>query len=380
MKEQEWDFSHGFLPTSDPLQALPVEFAPWEEMARLLPKLLVSDQYRKNLQALPNFPIDKLHSPAELERAMLLLSFLAHAYIWGCSPLLNRLPAMIAQPWCAVAKLLDRPPVLSYASYALHNWYRLDPKRPIELGNIALLQNFLGGIDEEWFVLVHIDIEEKASIALQALVPAQQAAQNKKTEALLRDMQQIANGLEKICATLDRMPEHCDPYIYYNRVRPYIHGWKNNPALPQGLIYESCFNNQPQYFRGETGAQSSIIPALDSVFGITHQEDELSVYLQEMRTYMPKAHRAFLDSLSKGPSVRGHVSEQRQEKPELCQLYNHCIDLIARFRLTHLKYAALYIQKQSQQGNLNPNAIGTGGTPFMNYLSKHEHEVKTFKL
>ena len=29
----------------------------------------------------------------------------------------------------------------------------------------------------------------------------------------------------------------CDPYIYFNRVRPYIHGWKNNPALPQGLIY-----------------------------------------------------------------------------------------------------------------------------------------------
>ena len=33
------------------------------------------------------------------------------------------------------------------------------------------------------------------------------------------------------------MPERCDPYIYFHRVRPYIHGWKDNPALGAGLIY-----------------------------------------------------------------------------------------------------------------------------------------------
>ena len=35
-----------------------------------------------------------------------------------------------------------------------------------------------------------------------------------------------------------RMPERCDPYIYFNRVRPYIHGWANHPALPAGMLYE----------------------------------------------------------------------------------------------------------------------------------------------
>ena len=37
---------------------------------------------------------------------------------------------------------------------------------------------------------------------------------------------------------MNRMPEKCDPFIYYNRVRPYIFGWKNNPATPDGVIYE----------------------------------------------------------------------------------------------------------------------------------------------
>ncbi len=46
--------------------------------------------------------------------------------------------------------MLGRPPVLSYASYALDNWRRIDRKNPIDLGNIALLQNFLGGQDEEY--------------------------------------------------------------------------------------------------------------------------------------------------------------------------------------------------------------------------------------
>ena len=41
---------------------------------------------------------------------------------------------------------------------------------PIELGNIALLQNFLGGMDEEWFILVHVDIEARAGSALAGML------------------------------------------------------------------------------------------------------------------------------------------------------------------------------------------------------------------
>ena len=40
----------------------------------------------------------------------------------------------------------------------------------------------------------------------------------------------IASALQRIVAVLRRMPEFCDPYIYFNRVRPYIHGWANHPA------------------------------------------------------------------------------------------------------------------------------------------------------
>ena len=374
------NLTHGFLPETHPLKTLPSAFEAWENCARQLPKLLLSSAFRQMIGALPTFPTELLTSKSQQERGMLLLSFIGHAYVWGCLPVVDTIPAILAKPWCGLAHLLQRPPILSYASYALHNWTVLDETQPITLGNIALLQNFLGGIDEEWFVLIHVDIEENAGQALRALKPLQKAVQDNNDQEVMRHLTLIAESLGKICATLDRMPEHCDPYIYYNRVRPYIHGWKNNPSLPNGLIYESCFDEKPQFFRGETGAQSSIVPALDAVFGIQHKPDLLGTYLQEMRQYMPCEHRAFLNELETQGDIRAWVTQHAASFGEMKDTYNQCIDYLVRFRMTHLNYAASYIQKQSQDSSANPNSVGTGGTPFMAYLSKHERETETFKI
>jgi indoleamine 2,3-dioxygenase len=175
------------------------------------------------------------------------------------------------------------------------------------------------------------------------------------------------------------MPERCDPFIYYHRVRPFIHGWKNNPALPNGIVYTGVeeYREAPQYFRGETGAQSSIIPALDAALGITHAEDPLTVYLAAMRHYMPPAHRAFLEALERQqdhqgrPWLAGYIHDHQSRHPEMWSAYCQCVQLLARFRATHLDYAATYIHQQSETQSSNPTSVGTGGTPFMTYLKKH---------
>jgi indoleamine 2,3-dioxygenase len=286
------------------------------------------------------------------------------------------LPAGLAVPWHAVAKKVGRPPVLSYPSYALHNWKRNDPRGPIAIGNIVLLQNFLGGIDEEWFILIHVDIEAKAGDAVAALVPAQQAVREGRTARLAQQLQAVSAALSAMYDTLSRMPELCDPYIYYNRVRPYIHGWKNNPALPQGLVYEGVkeYGGKPQKFAGETGAQSAIIPSLDATLGIAHEDDPLRPYLLDMRNYMEPGQRAFIGALERGPSVRQFVSRHRGDTA-LREAYNGCVTWVERFRSKHLEYAASYIFKQAQTSLSNPTAVGTGSTPFMPYLKKHRDET-----
>jgi len=372
----------GFLPSADPLTKLPADFNAWEAVASQLPKLLLSGQLHGLLTALPPFPIKKLHRSAEIERAMMILSFISHTYVWGSSIPTSVLPAKLAVPWYQVSQILNRPQVLSYASYALYNWQRLQANRPVELGNIALLQNFLGGIDEEWFILIHIDIEAKAIPAIASIPTVQNAVTANDSDKLLAAMRRIADSLTSICQSLARMPEHCDPYIYYHRVRPFIHGWTNNPSLPDGLIYEgvSAYQNKPQKFRGETGAQSSIIPALDALLGIEHEDDPLKEYLLEMRIYMPQEHRGFLNQLSEGPNLRDFVIRERKNSFNLVEAYNNCVTLVESFRALHLQYAASYIHQQSQSDSANPTDIGTGGTPFMRYLDKHKKETGRFLI
>ena len=164
-----------------------------------------------------------------------------------------------------MAATLGVPPILSYAFQAMVNWRRIDPAGPVAVGNLVLLQNFLGGMDEEWFVTLHITIEAAAGRALAHLLPAQAAVTQGEDAAVAYALHEVAATLQTLHDLLGRMEERCDPYIYYHRVRPFMFGWKDNPAMPGGLIYEgvTAFGGQPQQFRGETGAQSGVIPAID---------------------------------------------------------------------------------------------------------------------
>ena len=367
----------GFLPAADPLQTLPRDFAAWEQVAGELPKLLVSGRIRSILKELPLLDVLPLQGEAEYERAMLLLSFLGHAYVWGERKPAHYLPECISVPWWVVSHFLGRPPVLSYASYALWNWKRFDVHGLIALGNIALLQNFLGGIDEEWFILVHVNIEMEAAKALAAIPSALDAASSGDAQLLVESLMDIADSIENMNQVLSKMPEHCDPYIYYNRVRPYIHGWKDQLSIPHGVIYQGVeeFGGKPQKFRGETGAQSSIIPSLDSTLGILHKEGPLLHFLNEMRDYMPPKHREFIEAVEGQGSVRSIVLKNQDKNSALRDVYNQCIEGIQNFRSTHLGYARKYIDQQKEGDSSNPNKVGTGGTPFMAYLKKHKEET-----
>ena len=358
----------GFLP--DKISTLlSNEFDDVEHIAKNLPKILANNQIEYevlNLETekdISNLSID------ELERAMLLYSYIGHGYIWGGTSIEKVIPKNISKTWYKISQKLDRPPILSYASYALNNWKLQDVNKPFDLENIRILQNFLGGMDEDWFIMIHIAIEHEAKEILN----------NLKTYYLDKneDQSYLENALvsiKKINQIMNRMPEKCDPFIYYNRVRPYIFGWKNNPATPNGVIYEGVeeYGGKPQLFRGETGAQSSIVPALDALLGVTHSNDPLKEYLDEMRLYMPKEHRNLLNDLDQW-SENNRSKSIREDSSVL--LSDEIIKEVHAFRNKHLEYARIYIHEQSLSNQNNSNVVGTGGTPFMKYLDKHLQET-----
>ena len=161
-------------------------FAAWEYCARRLPSMLSAGAVRSSLAELPAAAVGGGHQmaweaaleedEAMAERAMLVLSFLAHAWVWGEKPAAHSVPENIARPWTSVARIVGRPPILTYFSYNLCNWSRLDPRGPIALGNTCRALNFLGGQDEEWFSAVHVAIEATAGRALLGVVRAQRSA------------------------------------------------------------------------------------------------------------------------------------------------------------------------------------------------------------
>jgi len=365
----------------------------YENIVCNLPKLLVAGRLREELKRVGRFEANRIYNFGKediaclgrptLDLLMRDFSFLGHAFVHGslCERPLDRLPSPFAILWFWISQTCGRPPVLSYDSYALCNWKRLERSGPIALGNIALIRNFLGGFDEDWFILVHVDIEARAGLIPLSIVRALQAVSQDSPEELELSLGRIARALRQMHEVLSRMPEGCDPYIYYNRVRPFIHGWKDNPAFPDGVVYGGVqeYNGEPQKFRGETGAQSSIIPSVDAVLDIPHEEDKLTIYLREMRDYMPPGHRIFIKTIEKategGLSVREYVRRKKLDCPALRDAYKECLSWLVQFRSKHLQYAAQYVQKQTQSDAGNPTEVGTGGTPFMPYLKKHDDDT-----
>jgi indoleamine 2,3-dioxygenase len=354
------------------------------EIANELPKLLLTNNVQNKINKLKvnELSVDillKNKSEKEINLAMSHLSFIAHAFMWGGNKPEKILPEVISKPWVKLSKYLGRPPILSYASYCLDNWYKVNKKEPVSLDNVALINNFLGGVDEDWFVTIHVCIEDAAGDAIDAAYKLSRLNESNNVDDFNTNLKKILMSLKNVNNIFSKMPEKCDPYIYYHRVRPYIFGWKNNPALPDGLIYESCFNEEPQLFRGETGAQSSIVPTLDALLNVVHEKDELREYLDEMKSYMPPSHRDLIKYVEDHSKVKQEVADNK----ELMKLYDDCCQEISIFRSQHLRYAADYIHNQSTKSTLfgsgGSKVRGTGGTPFMKYLRKHRDETDSSK-
>lgn len=146
------DPARGFLPAVDPLERLPAVFEPWERLASMLPALLLAHKLRPALEQLPPLEVNRLEDDRQRQRAMLLLSILGHAYVWGEASPARVLPRGIAVPWWQVAEKLGRPPIASHASIVLYNWRLLDKGGPLDLNNLAGLQLFWGGWMKRGFI------------------------------------------------------------------------------------------------------------------------------------------------------------------------------------------------------------------------------------
>ncbi|XP_072043594.1 indoleamine 2,3-dioxygenase 2-like [Amphiura filiformis] len=364
---------YGFM-VDDPLTDLPPYFSPWMKIANNLQSLVKNDRLREAVHQMPLLDYTRLEGVKEWRLAHVVLSFISSGYVWvkGEEHIPKVLPRNLAIPYAGISDYLGMTPSFTHSSSVLANWKLIDPSKPAELDNMDTIIKVAGGWDESWFFMVAGAVEIDCAEGLKAILNAQQAVAGCQVERLKKSLREMETSLQKMKRTLARMHERCDPDAFYNGFRPFLAGWDGAAFRNKGyngLIYEGV-NDEPMQYVGGSAAQSTSVPAFDAALSVEHtpEEDKLRAHFRE---YMPPAHRAFVDAITNGPSIRTFV--QNFEDDVLEEAYNQCLDALKQFRTQHIQIVTRYIvimanRKDSNKKFANQGKAGTGGTGFMKFL------------
>lgn len=358
----------GFVPADDPIDHLPDEFASWEAVVPNMSALLRSGRLRHTLTQLPVLDPLTLGTDPERERALLLLTVFANAWVWAGPEPSFSIPRQIAGPLCKIAQALDRPPIVHYASMALHNWRRLDCRLPLATDNATMQVQFLGGVDEDWFFIGSLGVE-LAGAPLLPHVHAAALASHEGDDAVLVDLiGGIATGMNAVLTALGQMRTWCDPYVFYHRVRPFLTGWPS-----PGVVYEGVSSTPRKYVGGSAG-QSSLIQVIDALLGVEHGDSHSGKYLRDVRAYMPIGHRRFVTDVEQYSRVR---ARSLKGSAALRDAYNAAVEQVDVFRKDHIALAHEYVTRISGVG---AEAKGTGGTTLADFLGEAQRQTQSRKI
>lgn len=305
---------------------------------------------------LPVLEPGDLVSPGDQERALLLLTHLANAWVWGDDQPDLRLTRSIAVPLCALAVTMGRPPIAHYATTTLYNWRLVDPRQPLSVDNARQMIQFLGGVDEEWFFIASMGVELAGAHLIPVMVDAVRASQEGDDDRLVHDLRTFREGMRAVVHAMEHVRTWCHPATYFLRVRPLVAGWPR-----PGVIYEGV-SDEPQRHIGGSAGQSSLFQLFDVVLGVHHADQPAGAYLRAVRAYMPRPHRALVETMERDSQVRARALGAQGA---LRDAFNDAVAALASFREDHLQLAHDYVVTPSGAGR---DSKGTGGTSLDDFL------------
>ena len=364
----------GFIPSQEPLRRLPAKFSAWDNSADCLKQLISTRKLREEVSKLPHFTVEDLteglSGEEEWWRSYVILCYICHAFVWceGEKGVARSLPKELAVPWYAVSSHLGIAPVMTHSSTVLYNWKRIDEHGPLTGENLAISLSFTGTRDEEWFSIATVLVEMEAAKAIALIPDIYQSMENADEGQLSKDLLSVSQAIQGMEKALSRMRENCRPKAFYREFRQFLSGWKNNDALPNGLVYQGV-SDKPMQFAGGNAGQSTSIAALDILLSVQHLGPH-GEFLHEQRAHMQKKHREFLEELEKQPKLRDHI---KTSSADVIAKYNSCLESLIRFRSEHIRIVALYILSQKKgAGPLK----GTGGSGIMDLLKTIRKDVE----
>lgn len=375
-----WLFSvssaNGFMPASTPIEQLPPRYAPLDALLKAMPierrdgkpGLLATGELEQAVRTqLPLIDTSQEHDPALVAALFRDYTFLASAYMLEPSHKVmvqtgkygqarGRLPENVAVPLVQLADKLDTAAILDYAhSYALNNWAKLDPSRGFELDNLRLIRSFSGNVDESGFVLIHIAMVAQTGRLVAAQQHGLSACARQDIPGLAAALHEQAHVLRDIFDIFTDMWAASSPSKYLS-FRTFIFGSKDNKDMfPDGIVFEGVKDGHRDY-RGESGSQDTIVPAVDTFTQMLYPKNKLTEYLVDLRSYRPKDHQAYLGWI-KDAAAAVRLKATAFEHPDTAYGLLNILDVVQQIRSQHWSYTKAYIIKNSK----HPRA--TAGTP-----------------
>ncbi|KXS16821.1 putative surface protein with EGF domain [Gonapodya prolifera JEL478] len=384
--------ANGFLPRKDPIDVLPAQFDSLEHILQRMPVYLRNGGRgllaRGELgdEVLSRFPLLDVSEITDLELLAALYrdyTFLASAYLLepcdleirrtGDSYGLGRpvLPKQIAVPLSILADRLFSKPFMEYAqSYALYNFRRIDPSRPHDYKNLDVIRSFAGSESEVGFILVHVAMVRHSGALVSATVDTIDAAARGDRDKFNAGLEELVEAARRINFVMDTMWGRSEPSGYKD-FRTFIMGTKNQPMFPNGVLYEGV-SDQPTFFRGESGANDSIVPTLDNLLQLTERmpQNPLTETLMDFRTYRPSHHSAWVTWVEARAREIG-VRAFAEADPNSAVTYVEALDQIREFRDRHWRFTKAYILKYTN------HPVATGGSPIIHWLPNQLSAVLT---
>ncbi|KAL0064419.1 hypothetical protein AAF712_008583 [Marasmius tenuissimus] len=379
--------SRGFLPRQDPVVELPPEFAPLESLLQRMPVktlsgepgLLAQNKFGETvLKELPDLSeeIEKYREDQPLMNALYRdYSFLASAYLLepchgrfmkgeGYGLGRQSLPRCISLPIVKVAEIAGFKPFMEYAgSYALFNYRLEEQEKGLEYDNLRLIRAFELGQDptssEAGFVLVHIAMVKESGPLVKGATEVLEACGSRDRGSFDDGLRTVVGALTKINGVMNTMWGRSKP-ASYTTFRTFIFGITSQSMFPKGVVYEGV-SEEPMSFRGESGANDSMIPLCDNLLQISMPHTPLTEILKDFRQYRPGNHREFLEAVKEYSDASG-VREFALAHPDTAALYLQALDQVRDFRWRHWCFTREYILKYTT----HPTA--TGGSPIVTWL------------
>jgi len=369
---------NGFLPIENPLSSLPNDFKELQTLINELPSVLViPNEIEKRVWLLPDYTdiIKKYEKDIFIFQALFrAYTFLTSAYTLELSYqtfVLTRkygvarrvLPSHISIPLVYVSEKLNVYPWLDYHyAYSLGNYVKKDNSGTLDWKNLDMACKFIGSSDEVGFIMLHVYINELSGQLVDSV--------------LKTDLKRVGEIMEQINSRRKEMWT-ASRHSRYNDFRIFIMGIKGNEDIfGEGLIYEGCFENKPQQFRGQTGAQDNIIPMMDIFTGIVdyYPSNQLTEYLLDLRTYRPLCIQNFFSDLYstyKNCFIFNQLKNEKDVEGLLHLL--KIVDEVYYFRNGHWQF----VQKYIMENTTYPRA--TGGTPITSWLVNQIEAVLTYE-